>query len=272
MQRRSYLKSTGAAAAGLTTAGCLGFGGGGDGGETIEIGSDIPYRPFEYENEQGELVGFDVDIAEAVFSGELGYEYEFVPNSFDTIIPSLKNGNFRVIMSAMTINDERAQQVDFSDPYFTAYQTIVVRNDSDITSKEDLRGKRVGVQKGTTGADAAAELQSEFDGELQINEYDQIPDAFSALLNNQVVAVINDNTVSAEFVDQNGDQVRFVEGEGEAAAQGEDAPPYLTLTVENYGIAFRQDDDDFREEVNGALQSIRESGEYDEIYNEYFSG
>ncbi|QLG63003.1 basic amino acid ABC transporter substrate-binding protein [Halorarum salinum] len=297
MQRRTYLKSTGAAATGLAMTGCLGGdgngggngdgngggngdgngGGNGDGNgggsEVIRIGSDIPYRPFEYETVEGELVGFDVDIAEAVFSGQLGYEFEFVPNAFDTIIPSLNNGNFRVIMSAMTINDERAEQVDFSDPYFTAYQTIVVPQDSDVTTKEDLRGGRVGVQKGTTGAGAAAELQEEFGGELNINEYDQIPDAFNALLNGQLDAVINDNTVSAEFVNGEGEgKVRFVEGEGEAAAQGEDAPPYLTLTVENYGIAFRQDDDEFREEVNEALAAIRESGEYDEIYDEYFAG
>ncbi|WP_348611080.1 basic amino acid ABC transporter substrate-binding protein [Halobaculum rarum] len=271
MDRRTYLKSAGATGAALTAAGCLG--GGGDGQETIQIGSDIPYRPFEYETTEGELVGFDVDIAEAVFAEELGYDYEFVNNSFDTIIPSLNNENFRVIMSAMTINDERAEQVDFSDPYFTAYQTIVVREDSDITSTEDMRGVRVGVQKGTTGAAAAQTLKEDLDGELTINEYDQIPDAFSALLNNQVGAVINDNTVSAEFVNGEGEgQVRFVEGEGVAAEEGENAPPYLTLTVENYGIAFRQDDDEFREEVNGALATIREDGTYDEIYSEYFAG
>ncbi len=72
--------------------------------------------PFETRQE-GELVGFDVDIAEAVF-GELGYEHEFQKTSFDSIIPSLNNGNFRVIMSAMTITDERDKAIDFSDPYY----------------------------------------------------------------------------------------------------------------------------------------------------------
>ncbi|WP_373189760.1 transporter substrate-binding domain-containing protein [Halolamina sp.] len=268
MDRRTYLKATGGAAAALSFAGCTG-----GSNETISIGSDIPYRPFEYETTDGELTGFDVDIAEAIFAGELDMEYEFQQTSFDTIIPSLNNGNFRIIMSAMTINDERDEQVDFSDPYFTAYQTIVVREGSDITSKEDMAGIRVGVQKGTTGAGAAQGLKEELGGDLEINEYDQIPDAFSALLNNQVDAVINDNTVSAEFVNGEGDgDVRFVEGEGAAAEEGENAPPYLTLTVENYGIAFRQDDDEFREEVNGALAAIREDGTYDEIYNEYFAG
>nr|WP_211693280.1 basic amino acid ABC transporter substrate-binding protein [Natronomonas halophila] len=273
LDRRSYLKTVGGAGAAAAFAGCLGDGGNGngeDGAETITIGSDIPYPPFEYRTEEGELVGFDVEIAEAVFAGELGYEYEFQETSFDGIIPSLNNGNFRVIMSAMTINDERAEEVDFSDPYFTAYQTVLVLDDGNITSKEDLKGTQVGVQKGTTGEAAAEGLQEEFDGDLTIESYDQITGAFDALLNNQVDAVINDNTVSAEFANEN-DEVVFLEGEGEAAAQGDDAPPYLTLTIEEYGIAFRQDDDEFRQEVNDALATIREDGTYDEIYNEYFA-
>ena len=273
MQRRQYVKGAGIALAALSTAGCLGGGNGNGNGddetETIVIGSDIPYRPFEYYTEDDELVGFDVEIAEAVFAGELGYEYEFQETAFDGIIQSLNNGNFRVIMSAMTITEDRAEQVDFSDPYFTAYQTVVVPVDSDVESQEDLRGQTVGVQRGTTGAGAADELQEEFDGDLEIDRYDQIPDAFQALLNGQVDAVINDNTVSAEFVDENGDSVRFVEGEG--VAEGENAPDYLTLTVEEYGIAFRQDDD-LVEDVNDALAAIRDSGEYDDIYDEYFVG
>ena len=278
VNRRSYLSALGAGGV-AALAGCSGISGGGtdtdtgtdDGNDTISIGSDIPYRPFEYENEDGELLGFDVDIAEAVFGEQLGLTPEFTDTSFDTIISSLNNGNFRVIMSAMTINDERDEEVDFSDPYFTAYQTIVVLDDSDITAKSDLKGQTVGVQKGTTGAGAADELKAEFDGDLTIKRYDQIPAVFDALINNQVVAVVNDNTVNAEFVNQR-DNVRFVEGEGAAAEDGENAPPYLTLTVEEYGIAFREDDEEFREEVNGALASIKEDGTYDEIYNEYFSG
>jgi len=308
MQRREYLKTIGAGAAVVGLAGCTGngdggsgdggdggdggdttteSGDGGDGGDTttesggdsqyglengvVTIGSDIPYRPFEYRTESGDLTGFDVGIAEAVFVEEMGLEYEFQKNAFDTIIPSLNNGNFRVIMSAMTINDQRAEKVDFSDPYFTAYQTVIVRTDSDISSQEDLRGVSVGVQRGTTGEAATEGLKEEFGGDLEIQSYDQITGAFDALLNGQVDAVINDNTVNAAFANQQ-DNVEFVEGEGAAAEQGENAPPYLTLTVENYGIAFRQDDDEFRQAVNEALAAVRESGRYDEIYGEFFEG
>ncbi|WP_049969949.1 transporter substrate-binding domain-containing protein [Haladaptatus cibarius] len=265
MHRRTFLRGTGGAIAGLTLAGNASAQDGGP----VRIGSDIPYRPFEYRTTGGELVGFDVDIAEAIFQGQLNRGYEFVQTSFDTIIPSLNNGNFRVIMSAMTINEGREQQVDFSDPYFTAYQTILVLRDGNINEVADLRGTTVAVQKGTTGEEAAQQLRQEFNGNLTIDSYDQIPGAFSALGNNQAAAVINDNTVSAEFADQN-ENVVFLEAEEDSAATGEDAPPYHTLTVEEYGIAFRQDDDQFRQQVNDALATIQENGTYDEIYSEYF--
>ncbi|WP_336024806.1 transporter substrate-binding domain-containing protein [Halobellus salinisoli] len=297
MDRRTYVKTGAGVLAGGLLAGCTG---GGDGDQTAEpttesgdsgtesteteaattesvvpsnvvIGSDIPYRPFEYETTSGELTGFDVDIAAAIFEEQLGVDYEFKPTSFDSIIPSLNNNNFRIIMSAMTINDTRAEEVDFSDPYFTAYQTVIVRDDGEISSKEDLRGNPVGVQKGTTGAGAAEELREEFDGELDIKSYDQINGAFQALINGQVNAVINDNTVNAGFAEDR-DDVVFLEGDGAAAESDQEAPPYLTLTIENYGIAFRQDDDEFRKRVNEALAAIREDGTYDEIYSEYFAG
>ncbi|ERG94944.1 transporter substrate-binding domain-containing protein [Haloquadratum walsbyi] len=299
MDRRSYIKSGAGVIAGGLIAGCAGSDSGSDSTATtteassetdasmetdtatataesvvpsnVVIGSDIPYRPFEYETTSGELTGFDVDIAQAVFEEQLGVSYEFKPTSFDSIIPSLNNGNFRIIMSAMTINETRDEKVDFSDPYFTAYQTIITRADSSISSRADLEGSVVGVQKGTTGANAAEELQSEFDGNIELNQYDQITGAFSALKNGQVNAVINDNTVNAEFANQE-DNIEFVEGEGVAAESDQDAPPYLTLTIENYGIAFRQDDTEFLEEVNEALTTIKDNGTYDEIYSEYFSG
>jgi polar amino acid transport system substrate-binding protein len=303
MDRRTYLKSGIGVLGGGLIAGCTGDGGSGDQAttttaesemetetevttdptatteataestipDTVLIGSDIPYRPFEYQTAEGDLTGFDVDIAAAVFEEQIGIDYEFQATSFDSIIPSLNNGNFRVIMSAMTINDQRDEEVDFSDPYFTAYQTIIVRTDSSISSRADLEGEVVGVQKGTTGAGAAEELQEEFGGDLEINSYDQINGAFQALTNGQVNAVINDNTVNAERANQD-DGLRFVEGDGVAADSDQEAPPYLTLTIENYGIAFREDDDEFLERVNDALAAIRENGTYDEIYSEYFSG
>ncbi|WP_192498452.1 transporter substrate-binding domain-containing protein [Halorussus halophilus] len=266
MDRRTFVKGSAGAIGGLTVGGLVSA----QDGEVVRIGSDIPYKPFEYRNQDGEIVGFDVDLAGAIFE-ELGTDYEFVQTGFDTIIPSLNNGNFRIIMSAMTINDERAEKVDFSDPYFVAYQTVAILQGSDISSVEDLRGQTVAVQKGTTGEGAAEDLQEQFGGDLTIDSYDQITGAFNALLNNQAVAVINDNTVNVQFTQDN-ENIVLLEGEGVAAERGEAAPDYLTLTVEEYGIAFRQDDDEFRQQVNEALTAVIESGRYEEIYREYFTG
>ena len=299
MRRRKYLKTIAAGTTVAALAGCTSDDDGGGNGNgngngnengtgngdmengdenpyglndgVVTIGSDIPYKPFEYRTEDGDLTGFDPAMAEAIFVDEMGLEYEFQKTAWDGIIPSLNNGNFRVIMSAMTINDTRDEEVDFSDPYFTAYQTVIVLENSDIESKEDLQGESVGVQKGTTGEGAAEQLKEEFDGDLEIQSYDQITGAFDALINNQVVAVVNDNTVNAEFANEN-DGIVFLEGEGAATEAGQDAPDYLTLTIENYGIAFREDDDEFLEAVNEALAAVKESGTYDEIYNEYFAG
>ena len=268
IDRRSFVKGSAGIVGGLALGGVAA---GQDDDEVIRIGSDIPYKPFEYRNEQGDLVGFDVDIAEAVFAEQMDREYEFVQTGFDTIIPSLNNGNFRIIMSAMTINDERAERVDFSDPYFLAFQTVAILEGSDVQSLDDLRGQTVAVQKGTTGEAAAEELQEEFDGDLTIDSYDQIPGAFNALINGQAAAVINDNAVNLQYTEDQ-DNIVMLEGEGEAAQEFEEAPPYLTLTVERYGIAFRQDDDEFREQVNEALAAVKDSGRYAEIYQEYFPG
>ncbi|WP_368409406.1 transporter substrate-binding domain-containing protein [Halorussus gelatinilyticus] len=268
MDRRSFVKGSAGIVGGLAMGGVSGAQNQGP----VRIGSDIPYKPFEYRTAQGKLTGFDPAMAQAIFAEEMGLEYEFVDTGFDTIIPSLNNGNFRIIMSAMTINEQRDQKVDFSDPYFVAYQTVAILQGSDIDELSDLRGKTVAVQKGTTGEAAAEELKKQFDGELTIDSYDQIPGAFNALLRNQAVAVINDNAVNAQYT-QEQERIVLLKGEGVAAEQqGENAPDYLTLTVEEYGIAFRQDDDEFRQRVNDALNRVIGSGRYEELYREFFPG
>ena len=267
IDRRSFVKGS----AGVV--GALAFGGvaAGQDDEVVRIGSDIPYKPFEYRTQDGTLTGFDVELAEAIFAEQMGREHEFVQTGFDTIIPSLNNGNFRIVMSAMTINDQRDQKVDFSNPYFVAYQTVAVLQGSDIQSVDDLKGKTVAVQKGTTGEAAAEQLKERFGGDLTIDSYDRIPGAFNALLRNQAVAVINDNSVNVQYTQDN-DNIVMLQGEGAAAERGQGAPDYFTLTVEEYGIAFRQDDDEFRQQVNEALDAVIESGRYEEIYSEYFTG
>lgn len=237
----------GEATGGETTAAI----GGAEEGEPITVASDIAYRPFEY-YEGGEPVGFDIDLMNEI--GErAGFRVEYQNVLFDGIIRGLSSGLYDAAISAMTITEERAQQVDFSDPYFNADQSLLVRQGSDIQSTDDLNEAIVGVQLGTTGAMEAQGLATQ--GEIrEVRTFNNIEDAFRALENQQVDAVINDFPVSADRVETSGQDLEIVQ---------------TIPTGEQYGIAFPQDSE-LVPEVNEALQEIKDDGTYAEIYEEWF--
>lgn len=225
--------------------------GGSSGGETVNVASDIAYRPFEFE-QNGEPTGFDIDLMNEI--GErAGFTPEYQNVTFDGIIPGLGSNLYDTAISAMTITPEREEQVDFSDPYFDADQSLLVASDSDITSVEESLGESVvGVQIGTTGAMQADQYQQ--DGEIgEVRTFDTVEDAFSALENGQVDAVINDLPVSQDKVNQSGDSLEIVQ---------------TIPTGEQYGIAFPQDSE-LVEPVNEALQEMKDDGTYAEIYEEW---
>ena len=119
-------------------------------GITLNVAQDMAYAPFEYINEAGEPEGFDVDLIRAI-AAEMGFAVNLINTNWDGIIPSLLGGNSDLIISAMTITEERQKSVTFSDPYFEATQFIAVPIGSDITGLVDLAGKKIGVQNQTTG-------------------------------------------------------------------------------------------------------------------------
>ncbi len=119
-------------------------------GRTYKVAQDMAYAPFEYINDAGEPEGFDCDLIRAI-AAEMGFAVELVNTNWDGIIPSLLAATSDMIISAMTITEERQQSVTFSNPYFEATQYIAVKQDSPIKSLDDLQGKKVGVQNGTTG-------------------------------------------------------------------------------------------------------------------------
>ena len=125
-------------------------------GVTYKVAQDMAYAPFEYINENGTPEGFDCDLIRAI-AAEMGFEVELVNTAWDGIIPSLLGGSSDMIISAMTITEERQQSVTFSEPYFEATQYIAVKKGSDIKSLADLQGKKVGVQNATTGDIAITE-------------------------------------------------------------------------------------------------------------------
>src|ERR671917_756374 len=213
----------------LVLTGCGGAGGGGQGGggggEQITVASDIAYPPFEFEK-NGKPVGFDIDLMREI-GKRAGFTPEFQNVTFDGIIPGLGNNLYDAGASAFTITKAREEKIDFSDPYFNADQSLMVQSDSPIRSVDDIGDGTVGVQLGTTGELKAKEFKEQGKITGEVRTFDTITDAFAALENEQVDAVINDLPVSAYFAETSG---------GGALDVVQTIP-----TGEEYGIAFPTD-------------------------------
>jgi ABC-type amino acid transport substrate-binding protein len=238
----------------LTAAGCGDDDGGGDGGggnvpDSLTVGSDIPYPPFEFGKPPYE--GFDVDVVNEIAKG-LGSQVTFKKTAFDTIFRDLAQGKFDMVASASTITPERQKTVDFSDSYFPADQSLMVKKGSDIKTVDDLSGQVVGAQLGTTGADYAKDNTDA----RTVRTYDLIDDAFNALEAGQVEAVINDCPVSkyAERAHKNLVVVQAID------------------TNEQYGLAFRKGSEDLLNAVNEELAKLKDNGGLERISQKWFGG
>lgn len=219
----------------------------------IIVGSDTAFPPFE-NVENGETVGFDVDLVTAI--GErLGVDVEFKTYKFDALITGLQTGTeFDMVASAMTITDERKEAIDFSDPYINSNQSLAVASDSSITSTDDLQeGDKVAVQSGTTGEIWANENLKP--NGIEVKPYDDILAAFGALSAGDVTGVINDAPISQDVVKDPARKAKVVEE---------------IETGEQYGFGFNKDNAALRDAVNGALEEIKNDGTYVEIYTKWF--
>lgn len=218
-------------------------------GGTLAVGSDIPYPPFE-QGKAPNYTGFDIELVEAM-AEKIGRKAEFQDTSFDTIFRDLAQGKFEMVASATTITDEREKSVDFTDPYYLpSEQAILVTEGSDITSVADLDGQTVGVQQGTTGEEY---VEEETDAG-EVRTYPQGPDTIPALKAGTVDAVVIDRPVAEEAVEK--------EGGIEISAS---AP-----TEEEYGYVVQQGDEDLLNELNEALQKVKDDGTYTRIFRKWF--
>ena len=145
----------------------------------LRVGTSADFPPFEFQDEKtGEYLGFDIDLIKAV-GAAADMEVQIVNTAWDGLIPGLLTGNYDCIISAMTITDERMKAVAFSDPYFSAGQVIVTRaDDTSIVTVEDLLGKAIAVQIGTTGDLAASDIEG-----ATVKRFNLAPDAIQELLN-----------------------------------------------------------------------------------------
>ena len=219
----------------------------------LTVCTDMPYAPFEYE-ENGKPTGFDIDLIQKVADG-LDVDLDVVDVAFDDITSgnSLNNDACDVAISAMTITGERARVLDFSSPYFDAKQALITPRGSGVDEIAELAGKRVGVQKDTTGETYLSDFAPET---TQVIAFDDAAGLQAALAASELDAAMLDNTVSGQFVDDN---------------------PSLKLarefdTGEQYGMAVKKDGNiPLLREINGTLAGLREDGTYDEIFSKYFS-
>lgn len=220
--------------------------------KVLKVGSDTAFAPFEFQDEKSkDYVGFDMDLIKAI-GKQLGMEVNVQSMNFDGLIPALEGGNIDLTISAMTINDERAKKVNFSKAYYKSGLAIVVKADNNaIKSFQDLAGKRIAVQIGTSGADEAKKIPN-----AQIREFNTAPEAFMELKAGGVDAVINDKPVNDYYIKQAGGK--------DAKQVGE------PLTSEDYGIAVAKKNTELAGKVDKALEEIKTSGEYDKIYEKWF--
>jgi polar amino acid transport system substrate-binding protein len=227
---------------------------------TLLIGSDTAFPPFETMN--GTVAeGFDVDLAAAI-AKEMGLQSEFLSQKFDTLIPQLKaGGKYDVIMSGMTITDERKKEIDFSSPYIDSNQSVAVLKGKGYTTiptgdtaaiQKALSGKIIGVQAGTTGEAWAKENVKDA---KSVTPFDDTLAAFAALQAGKVDAVVNDLPVSAFIVK---DPARNAEIIAEIP------------TGEQYGIAIAKTNPELTQAINEAIAKVKESGEYNQIYKKWF--
>jgi len=215
----------------------------------FRVATEATFPPFEFQ-QGGQLTGFDIDLMRAIGKeADLNIDFRNLP--FDGIIPALQARTVEAAISGMTITAERAQAISFSRPYFRAGLAIAVREDNrTIKNFEDLKGKRIAVQIGTTGALEATKIPG-----ARVSQFDSAALALQELINGRVEAVVNDKPVTLYAIKQAG--LRGVKVVGEL------------LTEEFYGIALPKNSP-YLQLINDALGRVIESGQYDAIFRQWF--
>lgn len=215
------------------------------------VAFEATFAPLEFRDEKtGEFTGFDIELIKAIGEVE-GFDVELKDMGFDGIVSSVKTGNIDIGASGLTIREDRLESVDFSIPYYQAGLGIVVRaNEDKIKSFEDLKGKKIAVQIGTTGADYAKTIKG-----ANVTDFDQVTDALMEVKNGGADALVNDNPVNQYYVSKSKKDYKIV---GDI------------LESEYYGIAVKKGNTELLEKINNGLKKLKESGEYAKLYKKWF--
>ena len=225
---------------------------------TIEKGklimsTNAAFPPYEMTDDNGNFIGIDVEIAQAI-ADKLGMELEIDNMEFTAALEAAQNGKSDIVMAGVTVTDDRLMVMDFSDSYATGIQVVIVTEDSDIATLDDLEGKKIGTQMGTTGYIYASDTPDNGGyGEDNVVAYDNGITAVQALKNGQIDAVIIDNAPAQAFVEAN-PGLKILETE---------------WVTENYAIGFAKGNKKLVDAVNGALAELIEDGTVQKIIDKY---
>ena len=204
------------------------------------------FRPFSMTDASGEMTGFDIDVANAI-AKELGLEPNPQKQKFASIVEGVKTGRFDAAVASHTITEERQQEVDFSTPYYYSGAQIFTRPDSDVETLEDLEGMEIAISKGSTYSTYAEEVTE------NIKTYDSDVVALQSLAKGRHDAVITD----------------FLTGK-EASGEGLEIEEKEMIERSEQAVAIAKENEALLEEINAALETLREDGTLAEISKEYF--
>ncbi len=217
-------------------------------GGTLVMATNAEFPPYEY-YDGNEIVGIDAEIMKAI-ADDMGMTLKIEDMNFDSIIASVQTGKADIGAAGLTVTEDRLENVNFSDSYADSAQMIIVREDSDIVGPDDLDGRSVGVQLGTTGDIYAADIEG-----ATVERYNKGMEAVQALSQGKIDAVIIDREPAKVFVSQN-EGIKMLEQE---------------FTVEEYAIAVAKDNEELLEKINGSIESLKASGKLQEIIDRYIT-
>ncbi len=215
----------------------------------LVMGTNAAFPPYEYYDEDGEtIIGIDAEIAKAV-ADKLGMTLTIKDMEFDSLLTAVQSGAVDVVFAGLTVTDERKESVDFSITYATGIQVVIVPEDSKIKTVDDLDGKTIGVQAGTTGDIYCTDDY----GQENVKQYNNGALAVAALQNGQIDCVVIDNEPAKSFVEAN-DGLKILDTE------------YVT---EDYAAAISKENTELTEKVNAAMEELKADGTIDSIISKY---
>lgn len=219
--------------------------------DVLYVGTNTEYPPFEYLDENGNVVGFDVELINEI-SKIIGKKIEIKDMTFDGLIPALEAKTIDILIAGITATESRKKVINFSKPYFESQQAIIVKEDNNtITNFDSLNNTyTVGVVLGYVG-DVALTESKKVD---KIERFNRTADTVVALQNGKIDAAIMDYPIAVGYIKNN---------EGLKAIKTD-------LSIQELCIGFRKEDTKLLEDVNKALDTLKENGKYDELVKKYF--